>query len=219
MKKVFGVAIVLAVVFALMASVSCTKSTPSSPANTATTVPAATATATATTVVAPLYSYAFDTTMDSWSADSGFSAISDASLSTTQVKQGTHSVAVTFTLTGGSQTMFDLKNFGGTVNIAGKTFTAWVWIPAALTADQYALELFVQGSDGTVGGPWNKTDNNWLPGNSSGFTANAWNKITYVLPTDTATQAVQAIGFNMQQNGGANITSPTILYIDDIEVN
>jgi hypothetical protein len=155
--------------------------------------------------------------MGGWSVDSGFSAISNATLSTTEVHGGTDSVALTLEMAG-SQAMFDNKSFGGTTDISGKTFTAWVWIPTAITSSTYALELFVQGDLSATDTNWGDTENNWDVANASGFTANAWNKITWTIPTTYGTQHAQAIGFNIQQAGGTTMTSPTTLYLDDVTI-
>jgi hypothetical protein len=246
MKKVLIILTCFIAVLLMVASFGCSKKTtsPAAPdtnatatkvaANATATVVAASANATATAVAAnatatqvsinatatavagaPLYEYTFDAAdLSGWSIDSGFAAITSAVLDTTTVKQGAGSVALTLQITGGAQAMFDLKNFGGTVSLAGKKISAWIYIPATLiAAGSYAMELFIQGKS-----DWSVTDNNWLPVNGSGFVGDAWNYVSYTIPNDAGTTAVQAIGFNMQQNGAPDMTTSYTINIDDVQI-
>lgn len=200
MKKFLAVFFAAVLVLGLLSMVSCSKSSTTSPSPTAT--------------VGPLYSQSFDSSVGNWAIDTGVSsnAISTSALSTTEVTQGTHSVALTLQMAGAAQAAFVDKSIGGAANWAGKTITMKVWIPAAILASStpYALEITIQGTSS-----WT-TDNSWV---TSGLTANAWNTLTYVVPNDAVGAAVQSIGFNIQEAGGTDMTSPATLYIDDVEVN
>jgi hypothetical protein len=214
MKKFFVVVVAFVAVVALVAAMGCTKTEAGPDVGATQTAQAiANANATATAIAGlPVVAEGFEGTVTGWAIDTGVTtAISDASVSTTQASEGTKSMALTIQMTGSHQAAYVNKDYNSTHPVwVGKTATMKMWIPAALLASTYAFEITIQAGSGWA------TYNNWI---TSGLVADSWNTITFTIPDNADTQyGIMSFGMNIQQNGGADMTSSAVLYLDDIKV-
>jgi len=213
MKKFFVVALVFAVAVALVSAMGCTTtaSGPTSAEKTATAVAAVIAAEGTAVAGTAVYQQDFETSVGGFAIDSSVTtAISAASLSTVKSYYGSHSAALTIQMTSTHQASYvdkDLFNSPPTTWV-GKTVTMHVWIPAVLLASTYVFEITMQ-----YGAGW-ATANSWI---TSGLVADQWNTLTFVIP-GTCT-SIDDVGFNIQQNGGTDMTTTAVLYIDGISVN
>lgn len=176
--KVFGVAIVLALVIAMMASVSCS----SSP-----TTPEATATATATATPLPLYGFETDQ-VSSWALSDQADEIACTNLAwdstPANAYQGSGSVSMDASYVGVIGTANTAKggiqftNGGSVFSLAGKTISFWVNIPAALVdaTNPYGVKI---GINSNAWGNYNQKYFN--------ITASGWQKFSWNLATEQAT--------------------------------
>ncbi|HTQ02593.1 MAG TPA: hypothetical protein VMI54_02010 [Polyangiaceae bacterium] len=141
--------------------------------------------------------YNFESGTQSWSTTGGM--ITGVASSTTRAFAGTHSLAVTFNGSAGTQAVH--VSSPGTP--AGKTVTYHVWFPSGshITSVQpYVL----QGASGN----WTWTGN-WKA--TSSLTANAWNTITVTVPSNAAALSELGVQFatNATWNGTAYVDAVT----------
>ena len=170
-------------------------------------IPGVEPTATFTPTPPPYFLYYFldsPAAVSAWTCDAGMTI----SYTTSQAYSGTGCAKVDYNMTGTTSIATFRANITVS-NFTGKTITTHVYVPAALHAADYQMQVWFM----TSGYSWH---NSTYDLNSAGVTPDAWNTFVFT-PVGVGEGAVGSLGVQLEKNGQADISGS--FYVDEVIVN
>jgi hypothetical protein len=199
MKKILPVLLMLAVIGYILSTLSCRERVASRPG--------AEPTATTTPTAPPFFIYYYLDTPAEVAAVEVDGAT--ASYTTNPVYSGTGCAQVNYSLTSTNASATFRFNISSS-NFTGKIITAHVYIPAALHAADYQMQVWIMQPD------FSGWKNTYYDLNSASITPDAWNTLTYT-PVGVGEATVGEFGLQLELNGQPAISGS--FYVDEVTVN